>query len=51
MCGVREGHVPLPGHSVSTGTLTRNYGATNAAPTQKDQPPPLIEKETPFPNT
>jgi hypothetical protein len=27
-----------------------NYGATNVAPTQKDQLPPLVDVETPFQN-
>jgi hypothetical protein len=30
--------MPLPGCCVSAGTLMRNYGATNVAPTQKDKP-------------
>jgi hypothetical protein len=31
-------HMPLPGCCVSAGTLMLNYGATNMAPSQKDEP-------------
>jgi hypothetical protein len=36
--GAHKVQMPLPGRWVSAGTLVRNYGATNLAPTQKDKP-------------
>jgi hypothetical protein len=35
---IRKVESPLSGRCVSAGTLMRNYGATNMAPTQKDKP-------------
>jgi hypothetical protein len=36
--GVHKVQMPLPGRCVSACALVLNYGATNVAPTQKDQP-------------
>jgi hypothetical protein len=48
--GVHEVQMPLPGRSVSAGTLVRNYGATDVVPIQTDQSL-LCRREDPFPNT
>jgi hypothetical protein len=42
--------MPLTGRCVSAGTLVRNYGATNVAPTQIDQPLLSSKRTPPFPN-
>jgi hypothetical protein len=40
--------VPIPGRSVSGGTLVLNCGAINMAPNKGNQPTPLVEEETKF---
>jgi hypothetical protein len=49
--GVQKVQMHLPGRCVSAGTLVRNYGATNVALNLERPTPPLVEEDTPFPNT
>jgi hypothetical protein len=50
VCGVRKVQMPFHGCCVSEGTLVLNYGATNVAPTQEDQPSLLAKEKTAFKN-